>query len=1418
MSFSSGDDAEFSQGGASGADGSGETRNKAADGAKEARDGSREVREDRADGVSAGEGGEAVDGGPATAGPGEAPTARKTGRTRGGRASRGRARGSRAAQEAAGVQEAVSVQEASGAQDVPGLREPSGAERIPGPMEAVGPGASEFREAPGSREASGDAKGSREASVDATGSREASVDATGDREASGAQEPHVIHEVHRPREPHKPRGASRPRGAHKAPDAPAAPEAGESPAAVAAPEALEAPGGSETPESAEVADAGRRVAGLPPEPRPDKPNFLTSARFADFDLPQKIIDGLDAAGFLYATPIQAMVIPEALKGKDIAGQAQTGTGKTVAFLVPVMARLMSRPSARQGLTRALVVTPTRELAEQIYTDGKKLAAFTGLSLSLVIGGMDYREQARALESGPDIVVGTPGRLTDYIHKHVFNTQGVEVSIVDEADRLLELGFIRDLKFILSRLPSYETRQTMLFSATLSHQILELVYNFMNPPQYITAEPGQQSRDQIVQELYHVSRSEKLSLLLGLLKREEHSRVIIFCNTKSGVEWLAKKLVANGYHAEGITGDLPQPKRLRLMQSFKDNQLDIMVATDVASRGIHVEDVSHVFNYDIPQDAEDYVHRIGRTARAGKTGKAVSFACEEYVHHLDAIENILGAKIPVIFADDDLFEKDRSGDPRRRGDPKGARGGDGHARDGHARDGYARDGHARDGQARDGQTRDAKDARDMKDARDVKEARDFNDGKGADGKGLAGARDAQDTRDQRPARPAFQAPRPAAGSHRPATPGAPRGGYNGHGGPNGGRDPREEIFGSRGLAFSGRPGGVFGLAPRQPVNALHPDVRYELSWKPEDIVSLPHELPTPPGDRDARIAHAVQAAAAEAEESYADIAADYEADLPDGDRQHFGRPESRDGFADDVAEPRPEPAGDAPEPPAASFVVSPEAAAERSRVDALGAAPVAPRAASSLSPMPVASAPAPPAAAFHAPPLPATDSQVPAPPAAAFQAPPLPATASQAPAPPAAASLAVDAHEGVSQGEFAQPAAGAQPISGQPGAGGQPVEGEAHSGGRRRRRRHRSRHRDSQAQGAAEAASTGGAILPDGAVGVWSPSPHPSFVVIEPKGEEGKAVPDGATELPAPRADIAGRLPGSDSDAVGSAHRAEVGADAEALALAAAKAEADEAARIAAEAAEAVRIASEAEAAEAARIASETEAAEAARIASEAEAAGLAALVAAATVQAGGARADASEPTPAKRSRSRSKVMAEEVAEAEGAPKPATKPRTAKAKAAETEDGGVSSKPATKARTAKARASEAEDGGAPSKPATKARTAKAKAAEAEDGGAPSKPAARTRTAKAKVTEAEDGGAPSKPAARTRAAKAKVADEGGDKATKGEAKPKPKATAKAKETKEAKDAKAPKAVKGGPSKASKNAAPAVKPKGSGPSRKG
>ena len=296
-----------------------------------------------------------------------------------------------------------------------------------------------------------------------------------------------------------------------------------------------------------------------------------------------------------------------------------------------------------------------------------------IALGLAFGGTDYEKQRKTLEDGVDILIGTPGRIIDYFKQGIFKTGDIKIVVIDEADRLLDLGFAKDMRFILRKLPHYEKRQSMLFSATLSHRVLELTYEYMNLPEFISVTPEEVTVERIDQSLIHVGLESKLSLLLGLLNREEWHRVLVFANTKAGVEWLSEKLKRNGFPAEGITGDLPQRKRFKLMEQFKNDQVKILVATDVASRGIHVEDISHVFNYDLPQDSESYVHRIGRTARAGKTGKAISLACENYVFHLEPLEDMLGYKLPVIWPEDDWFSEDKAGPVKssRRTKPKHA---------------------------------------------------------------------------------------------------------------------------------------------------------------------------------------------------------------------------------------------------------------------------------------------------------------------------------------------------------------------------------------------------------------------------------------------------------------------------------------------------------------------------------------------------------------------------------------------------------------------------------------------------------------------------------------------------------------------------------------------------------------------------
>jgi len=392
----------------------------------------------------------------------------------------------------------------------------------------------------------------------------------------------------------------------------------------------------------------------------DAPEFLTDTRFDSLDLPPKLLNGLEDAGFISCSPIQAKVLPIALSGVDVAGQAQTGTGKTAAFLVPLFTRLLSKPRKKTKNPLALIVAPTRELAAQIHDETKSLGRHTDFKTIQIVGGVDYQKQANALKKGCDIVICTPGRIIDYHKQGIFKPQDIDVLVIDEADRLLDLGFAKDMRYILSKLPSYEKRQSMLFSATLSCREMELTYEYMNMPEFIAVAPEAVTVKGIDQELFHVGAHEKLELLLGLLKQEKWTRLLIFVNTKAGVEWISKKLKGNGWPAEGITGDIPQQKRFRLMDQFKSGRLKILVATDVASRGLHVDNISHVINYDLPQDAENYVHRVGRTARAGKTGKAISMACERYVYHLDPLEAMLGYKIPIKWPEEDWFDKDKCG--------------------------------------------------------------------------------------------------------------------------------------------------------------------------------------------------------------------------------------------------------------------------------------------------------------------------------------------------------------------------------------------------------------------------------------------------------------------------------------------------------------------------------------------------------------------------------------------------------------------------------------------------------------------------------------------------------------------------------------------------------------------------------------
>ena len=391
---------------------------------------------------------------------------------------------------------------------------------------------------------------------------------------------------------------------------------------------------------------------------PDQ-DHLSELTFSSLGLLPEIMQGVADAGFNRCTPIQAQTLPLALQGRDVAGQAQTGTGKTAAFLLALYQRLLTAaPTTGRAVSsvRALIIAPTRELAVQIHNDAVVLGRHTGLKQAVVFGGVDYEKQRQQLIDGVDVLIGTPGRVIDYFKQHVFDLRHAQVIVLDEADRMFDLGFIADIRFILRRMPPPDKRQSMLFSATLSQRVLELAYEHMNSPETIRIEPEKITADKVRQIIYFPSMEEKIPLLVGLLRLNESRRTMVFVNTKRVAEKLEEILRANKIHAQALSGDVPQNKRLRFLKEFHAGELAVLIATDVASRGLHIPDVSHVFNYDLPQDCADYVHRIGRTARAGADGDAISFGCEEYAVALPDIEKYIGHRIPSAQIPPELLAK------------------------------------------------------------------------------------------------------------------------------------------------------------------------------------------------------------------------------------------------------------------------------------------------------------------------------------------------------------------------------------------------------------------------------------------------------------------------------------------------------------------------------------------------------------------------------------------------------------------------------------------------------------------------------------------------------------------------------------------------------------------------------------------
>jgi ATP-dependent RNA helicase RhlB len=380
--------------------------------------------------------------------------------------------------------------------------------------------------------------------------------------------------------------------------------------------------------------------------------------FAEIELHPDLRRGIDEMGFVECTPVQERTFEHTLDGRDVTVQSQTGTGKTAAFLITIF-QLLTEDENYKG-RQAYIVAPTRELAVQIEREAQRIGAHMPFRIANFYGGVGYGPQEKALKEGVDVIIGTPGRLLDFHRSKKLPFDNIGIVVIDEADRLFDMGFYPDIRRMMRDMPPRETRLTMLFSATLNTKVRNISWQYMNDPEEIDIEPEHLTVDTVEQELYHVARQEKLSLILGLLERYKPENGLIFTNTKQAAEEVSLRLQYNGFSAQFIMGDLPQRKRMKLIDGMKDGSVRFLVATDVAARGLHVEGLDIVINYDLPEDPENYVHRIGRTARAGASGKAVSLACERYVYSLESIEQLIGMKVPVGKLSDDDFAEDASG--------------------------------------------------------------------------------------------------------------------------------------------------------------------------------------------------------------------------------------------------------------------------------------------------------------------------------------------------------------------------------------------------------------------------------------------------------------------------------------------------------------------------------------------------------------------------------------------------------------------------------------------------------------------------------------------------------------------------------------------------------------------------------------
>jgi len=414
------------------------------------------------------------------------------------------------------------------------------------------------------------------------------------------------------------------------------------------------------------------------------PPSKEKTRFHDLDLPLEIMHGIFELGFEYCTPIQAEILPKTLTGADAFGRAQTGTGKSAAFLITVLTRLMRNPpktKRRPGEPRALIVVPTRELALQVKKDANLLGKYTSCKVVAVFGGMDYQKQQKLLaEKVIDVVVATPGRLLDFKRRGDAHLDKVEILVIDEADQMLDMGFIPDVRQIIHSTPSKTARQTMLFGATLTPEVTRLASQWTREPVTVDIEPEQVTVETVDQIIYLVTADERFTVLYNMITLHHLNRVIIFCNRRDQTRKLADRLRNQGIRCEILSGEVAQKRRIRTLEGFRSGKIRVLVATDVAGRGIHVEGISHVVNYNLPLDPEDYVHRIGRTGRAGVTGTSISFATESESFQLPGIESFIGQKLPCVYPENQLLTplpspvrgEDASKQKFRRSRPKSRR--------------------------------------------------------------------------------------------------------------------------------------------------------------------------------------------------------------------------------------------------------------------------------------------------------------------------------------------------------------------------------------------------------------------------------------------------------------------------------------------------------------------------------------------------------------------------------------------------------------------------------------------------------------------------------------------------------------------------------------------------------------------------